>query len=792
MKQLLLTLLFFFSLVTFGQVYTVNGLVMDESNSVVEAMVCMLKRASDGQAVKTVVTNDDGKFLFTDIPAGSYKMAFQHLAFEHDDIDVTIEKNTDLEAIVVFAKHMELKGVEIKGEHPVVKAKDGKLVYNAPRLINGKTVTNAFETLKNVPNIMGNGDNITLVGTDKFVILLNGKPTNLSMTQMIQVLKGMPAAKVKDIEIMYSAPPQYNVRGAAINIILDQNNVSGKSNIPEFQGEGNLNYRQATYGTYGARANLVYNKPSFTADLILGGMGWKMKGHNEMHAIHQMKDNSYDISQLNRSRKHGTDLNTRLALDYSFKNKNSLNFTYTGEYNTYKSKSNSNAAYLENNNPFTDIDSYRNDDGDDQLHNLKLDYITHKSFKAGIDYTFYRDPSNTKYGDSENATKLDSYKTKTEQKIDKAMLYANHETEFGKGWKLSYGGNFSFSKNNNDYDYFDIVSATKADSTSLTRQKEYNGSVFVGFSKSFTSKFSSQVSVSGNYFNATIDNTTESKKTLWNEFKPFFNANLSYVFSPQHILQGSFSTDVSYPQYWALSPNATQLNSYSVVMGNPELKFSTSYSTQLVYIFKSKYMLVGSYKYYSDYFIQLPKQSSENLQNVFQMVNLDYRKIFSLTVIVPFKLANIWENKMTLLYQRTEDKDSDFYTISYKKSKNTIMFSTTNTINVSSKPNIKLDISTFVMNGFVQGSYDIHHMSNIDAGVKWSFLNNGADLIAKVEDIFRNGSPNTSINQANQWSRMTVKVDAPVFKLSFIYRFGEYKVKKKTKDVDKSRFGQGG
>jgi len=30
----------------------------------------------------------------------------------------------------------------------------------------------------------------------------------------------MPKSQVEDIEIMYSAPPKYNVRGAAINVLL--------------------------------------------------------------------------------------------------------------------------------------------------------------------------------------------------------------------------------------------------------------------------------------------------------------------------------------------------------------------------------------------------------------------------------------------------------------------------------------------------------------------------------------------------------------------------------------------
>ena len=42
----------------------------------------------------------------------------------------------------------------------------------------------------------------------------------MSYEQLINLLKNTPASRVEKAEVMYSAPPQYHVRGAAINLIL--------------------------------------------------------------------------------------------------------------------------------------------------------------------------------------------------------------------------------------------------------------------------------------------------------------------------------------------------------------------------------------------------------------------------------------------------------------------------------------------------------------------------------------------------------------------------------------------
>lgn len=763
--------------------YSFKGTVTNESNQPIEAVTCVLQHLDDSLLVKTVISDQSGSFEFSDLTDGAYKLILQHMIYEKEEHQVNIDgKNLEMPPYVLLSLSKDLNEVVISGERPVVKASEGKLIYDIPLLTKDKTVSNAFESLQNVPSIVGSGDDIQLVGSSGYTFLINGQLTSLSQEQIINLLKSMPASRVANVEIMYSAPPQYNIRGAAINIILKEQTAE----MPALMGEGTAEYTQAHYASFKTRGNLLYNKPSFNADLTVNvgkSKGW---GNSHMYAKHYFDNRVYDITQDNRTISDSKSVDARLGLGYTFKNKDKVNLVYTGNYQDGDASPRSKTTYLQDGNPYTAIDSRSDKSGNRYLHNVRAEYNSHKEFKAGADYTFYNDPATERYYDSDGNVVQTTFKTGTEQRINSLKLFANHGLTFAKDWKLNYGGNFSFSKNNNRYDYYKDPAHTTVDSVNDTKQKEYNASVFAGLSKTF-GKLSAQASISGNYFRAEIDNMG-MKKTLWDDFRPFVNANLTYMHSPQRILQLSFSSDINYPPYWALSTDVFKINSYSSAQGNPELKFSKKYKTQLNFIMNQKYVVGGYYEYTPDHYIQLPYQSQDRLENMFQMVNLDYMKQYGLFVVVPFKVKNIWDATANVVFIRQEEKDDDFYDVPYKRSVNSFVLQLRNTVNISSEPNIKLDASGFYMNGAIQGIYDIKKMWNVSGGVKWTFLENKAELMFKVDEILRSGA-RTKIDYMKQYNTMHIKPDSPTFRLSFTYRFGNYK-KPKVEEIDTSRYGR--
>ena len=110
--------------------------------------------------------------------------------------------------------------------------------YDVPQLMKDKSVSNAFEVVKQLPGIIGGSDEIQLLGAGSPQIILNGQLTTMSVDQLITMLKSIPSSRVKNVEVMYNAPAKYNIRGAVINVILDK----GTTDSTALQGEVGVDY----------------------------------------------------------------------------------------------------------------------------------------------------------------------------------------------------------------------------------------------------------------------------------------------------------------------------------------------------------------------------------------------------------------------------------------------------------------------------------------------------------------------------------------------------------------------
>lgn len=90
----------------------------------------------------------------------------------------------------------ELPEVMITGERPVVKAEQGKLVYDVPRLVGNLPVDNAYDAVRNLPGVIDMNDALTL-GGQSVTVIINGKVTTLSVEQLKALLKSIPVSRIE-------------------------------------------------------------------------------------------------------------------------------------------------------------------------------------------------------------------------------------------------------------------------------------------------------------------------------------------------------------------------------------------------------------------------------------------------------------------------------------------------------------------------------------------------------------------------------------------------------------------
>ncbi len=672
---------------------------------------------------------------------------------------------------------LKLPDVFVKAQSPILKVVGGKLQYNIPNLIKYKPVDNAFDVLKELPGISMNGDLVSIIGTTKTNILINNRLSSMTIDQVISMLKSISANKVKKIEVMYSTPPQYGVRGASINIIMEDD----KTLKDVVKGEVSLIGNQAYYFSPSGRVNLGYTSGLFSSDFSYSVEKDNGRQREDMQAFPTFNNQIYTVNQANQGKAMVTTQNVRGVLEYETVAKSHLTFTYTGSFDHVNTNRSSVTSFVN-----VDTASTHNHiTGPTSLHSFRFDYVTAKGLSLGGDYVLYNDRTNQDLLNLSSLNTQEDINSSSSQHVQRGNVYANITTHLAHDWELNYGISGSLSKTDNK-SFTSINNATDYTATFDQTQNEQSAGTFMGFTKQLTEKLSLQASLSLQYYRATVD-SLQQRRTLWNRMDLFPNMNLSYNANENNTFQLSFSSDKVYPSYWQTSPSHNYINAYSYSQGNPNLLPERTYSSNLNYILLKKYVLTAFFNHESGSIQQMPYQNKTSLSLNYTTINMDYRNMSGLSADIPFKVSDMLESKLSTTGILFHDKGT-LYDIQFDRKKFFGQCSLDNTVFLTKKKDWLFSIDASYNSSAIQGIYNIDATSNVSSALIWKFADDKARLILKAEDIFSGQNPRTHININSQLNNMYLFRDTRLISLTFKYSFSGYK-KKQLEEVDTSRFG---
>ena len=781
--NLLKTVLFLLVLCTsFPLTAQIKGTITDNQHKPIEFVNVALYALPDTTFITGAVTDSLGIYTITTDRVKNSLIKVTMVGFKPGLSVITDEVTPVVRHLTLETDEKMLQELVVEGERPVMKAEAGRLIYHILPLVRNKPVTNAYDALKEIPGVMEQDEQLTLIGASGITVLLNGQKTSMTYEQLMTLLRSIPVSRLEDVEIMYSAPPQYNIRGAAINVILKQE--SGESLHTPWQGELSGGYTQRVYGSENGRANLYYVGKQTTVDLLYGYNRYTILSSERLKANHLLQEQRYLIDQQSEGVNHISTHNLRLAADHKLKNRDVASISYTGQYGRSHLDQTATTAISG-----TIIGSDIGSEGPNTMHNIKADYSSHIGLNAGADYTWYHDRSDYTLlnAQMESSAFPESIQSSSSQTIHRTFFYAHQTHTLKKSWQLNYGLNYSLAQTLNKAD------AEKNDepyeeATFDTAQNEGIWNIFAGFSKTLSPKLSLQASLAAEFYNST-EQRGEIKKRLWNDMAWFPTLNISYNHSANHILQLELSSDKTYPPYWSLNPSVYHFGAYGVAYGNPLLRPLKVYSAGLTYIYKQTYVIRPFFNHITDYYTQLPYQSRDQLRQEFVMQNFNYQQTVGLLMVLPFHLGKKVSSRLVINSMYRHEKDDSFYDIPFDR-KTVVGFIQLNSdIRLSAKPDLKMNISGYYATpGVIQGIYDLGWLGDLSAGLTWSFDQERAKIIFKGTDFFKTNTPNASIDYMGQKSSLDAIRDTRSFSLSLVYRFGGYKEKER-KEVDTSRFG---
>ncbi|MDR1610039.1 MAG: TonB-dependent receptor [Candidatus Symbiothrix sp.] len=739
---------------------TVQGKVTGKNQEPVEYATVILQ-TPDSVYVNSTYTDSDGKFsIQTEISA--YRLIVQHLLYE------TYEKyySNEYEPVIELTeKENTLGEVIVKGERPVVKLVDGKITYDMPLLLSGKAVSNAYESMLQLPGVREQNGSLILAGASSVTVIINGQVTSMPYENLMAALKMYPADMIQSAEIMYSAPPQYHIRGAAINLVL-----KGKNSKDGLQGQVNTAYTQKHYANYTGGVSILLPTSKLTTDFNYAYNRNQSKSGVDLFSNHLYNDVINPVEQFNSGNRKFDRHHIRLGMDYKLTKNDKLNFIYTSQITT--SVDNNEFS----NGTFSHSENHKSNNSPIQLHNVLANYSSGFGLKTGVEYTSYKNFTNQRFMEKMTG-KENEFVADAKQEINRYRLFADQSHSLPSEWTLNYGAQYMFAADNSSQTYNSAGNSDISGMNMNSKLQEYTANAYAGFEKSFGQKLSLTASLTGEYYK--IGNFSE-----WTLFPAL---EMTYIISPSKIMQLSFSSDKVYPAYWEMHGAVSYLNGYSEIHGNPLLKPYRDYSAQLNYILNNKYVITLYYNYLNNYFSQLPYQAQDKLSLIYKTLNFDYKQTAGLNLMIPFKTGEAVSSRITLNGFYDKVKSSHFHDSSFSKDNFVFYSRLDNTVNISSKPNIKLEISGAYISKNIQGPAELTALWNLDAGLKWTFFQNMAELRLKGTDLFNSWTPDMLMKYNTQDLRMNIIPDARAISLSFIFKFGGYD--KTHKEIDSSRFG---
>lgn len=746
------------------QAQIVTGRVTDVNNNPVELAV-IVAQSNDSVYLNAVYTDSLGCFSIETKMLPCVLIA-QHLMYETCQLTCSAEAAV---AIEMPEKDLMLSEILVKGERPLVKVVDGRMTYDMPQLLQNKMAVNAYEAILELPGVQNLRGGIELAGANKVTVVINGKVTNMGQNQLENLLKSMPKERIEKAEIMYTAPPQYHVRGAVINLVLK----SGESDGERLQGQVNGLFSQGHYSNYQLGAMLAYNTPKFSTDLMYSFGFHRTLTGQDIVSNHLYDGEIYKIEQRDRGFSKRPVHTIRLGQDWLLGDKEKIRFAYTSEIEQRGT------SFTSSEGTISDSENWKKADQPIQMHNIMLGYDTDFGLSVGGDFTYYMNHTTQHYQERKEEEE-DGFKARADQDVYRYSLYLDQTHQLAKDWSLNYGTKFSFASDRSSQVYQALDAKDWSASDSYSKLDEYVYDLYGGFSKKVSDRLSLSASLTAEYY----------KRKDVDYWSLFPTAEVTFVARPDQIWQLSVSSDKAYPSYWEMQNAISYLSGYAEIQGNPNLTPSKTYSSQLNYILKNKYIFTLYANYVDDNINQLPYQASDRLVLIYQTLNFDYTARVGANMILPFKIGSLVNSRLTLNGFFDKAKSKHFHDIGFDKRNVSFYAGLDNTFNISSKPDIKAELSCAYISRSIQGPMEISSMYNVDAGVKWTFYNGNAILSLKANDLFNSWVPKElELRYKTQDLMMRMVPDSRRVSMSFVYKFGGFK-ERKHKEVDKSRFGK--
>ena len=635
----------------------ITGNVIDGSQKTIESATITLLRAKDSSVAKIAIADKAGKFEFENIAEGKYLVSISAVGHQpgySEFVEVTAAApNATVKTIELVPLAKSVGGVVVTAKKPPVEVKAGKTVVNVDASPTNAGL-NVMEILEKSPGVSVDDDgNISIRGKSGVLILIDGKTTYLSGTQLTAFLKSIQSGSLNQIEIMTTPPAKYDAAGNAgiINIITKKGTIKGMN------GSIDMNYAQGLYPKYNGGANFNYRNNKVNLFGSYNGGVWEGWGILKINRKFS-KDGNFTGTSDQQTERHNksTWQNAKIGLDYTFSKKDIAGIVVRGNINPWKNwqQSTSNLRDVNGNiNTILLSDAYNANQSKNISTNFNYKHSfdsTGKELTADLDYGYYQSTGknllNTEVY-NEVYTKQGNTVTLRGDFPSVIRIYtgkADYVHPFSKNLKLETGWKSSFVNTDNDVLYVrDTSTGWFADKqrTNHFIYKENVNAVYATLSATLKKwELSGGLRVENTIAEGTqLQNDSSFKRNYTNLFP---TAGAVYNMNDKNQFSIAYSRRVRRPDYNDLNPFIFFLDSLTYGQGNPYLQPEFSNRGEISHTYKHFLTTTVSYTQTDNIITQLLKQNTEKKTTFQTTENFARRQQWGLSVSASQRLVKWW------------------------------------------------------------------------------------------------------------------------------------------------------
>ena len=782
-----------FSFIIHAQNGKITGSVNDASMKGIHSATVSLLKAKDSSVTKFVATGKDGEYEFLSIADGKYFVSVSSVGYAKvasAPFEISSSNSTiNVPALVVSEQIKDMGGVTVTAKKPFIEARPDKTIVNvdASPTSAGATV---LELLEKSPGItVDNDGNISLRGKAGVIIMIDGKPTYLSSTDLANLLKNMPASQLEQIEIMTNPSAKYDAAGNSgiINIKTKKGRASGFNGsimavittsffkagdalyvTPKSQNSINFNYRKNKFNFFGNYNPNVYNgRGNLNIERRFFDDNGNIAGYSDIATRFKFGNNNHSL---------------KVGVDFFADKKNTFGVVASGfMFNGHPTPVTVNTLSDANHEETSSMVSLTENKIDFNNFSGNFNY-RHVFDTAGteltvdLDYIGYRNTSDmlltTEFYDNMHQQSSDPLLLKGHLPSDINIYSIKSDyTHPFKGGRVEAGIKSSYVKNNNIVDY-QRLNADKWVPDSRSNQFIYDENINAAYVT--VNKQLKKWTLQGGL---RVENTIAKGYQVTNDstFKRNFtdlfpNAYITYTINQKNSLTLSYGRRITRPNYQDLNPFTYFLDSLSYRQGNPYLLPQFTNNVELTHTFNGKIITTLNYNNTTDVISQIFKQNSQTKIVYFTADNVAKFINMGISITAPMTITKWWNtNFFTNIYNNHYKGiyNAEPLDISYTS----FMVNITNTFTI--KQGFSLELSGFYRGKGVDQLTINQPIYQMSIGGQKNILKNKATVRLNIRDPFAWQEYRGVTDYGNIYAKIHNKFDARQVTATFTYRFGK-------------------